>query len=147
MAPLPVAGGARVVRGASARGRAAGTTVGFCVPWPDGARVAVSLARGGCEDGTLHAFETASGRELGDAIAHIQYPAALGSMAWSGDSGFYYTRYPHPGERPDADLHFYEQLYFHKLGSADSADAYVLGKDFPRIAEIFVTRSANGRHF
>ena len=139
-------GSERVVLDANALDPTAGTTIDFFVPSPDGARVAVSLSRGGSEDGTLHVFETASGRELGDTIAHIQYPTALGSMAWSGDSGFYYTRYPHPGERPDADLHFYEQLYFHKLGSPDSADAYVLGKDFPRIAEIFVTRSANGRH-
>src|SRR5438034_8191790 len=140
-------GGERVVLDANAFDSTGGTTIDFYVPSPDGQRVAVSLSRGGSEDGTLHVFETASGRELGDTIAHIQYPTALGSMAWSGDSGFYYTRYPHPGERPDADLHFYEQLYFHNLEDRKSADAYVLGKDFPRIAEIFVTRSANGRHF
>ena len=136
-----------VVLDANAFDSTGGTTIDFYVASPDGRHVAVSLSRGGSEDGTLHIFETATGRELGDTIAHIQYPTALGSMAWSGDTGFYYTRYPHPGERPEADIHFYEQLYFHKLGAPDSTDTYALGKDFLRIAEIFVTRGANGRYF
>src|SRR2546430_13829797 len=123
------------------------STIDFFVPSPDGRLVAVSLSRGGSGDGTLHVFEPGTSRELGDTIAHIQFPTALGSMAWSGDSGFYYTRYPHPGERPEGDLHFYQQVYFHKLGAPDSADAYVIGKDFPRIAEITLTRSDDGRHF
>src|SRR2546422_7839868 len=54
---------------------------------------------------TLFRSETGTSRELGDTIAHIQFPTALGSMAWSGDSGFYYTRYPHPGERPRSEEH------------------------------------------
>jgi len=138
---------ARVVLDANAFDPTGGPTIDFFVPSPDGRLVAVSLSRGGSEDGTLHVFETGTSRELGDTIAHIQFPTALGSMAWSGDSGFYYTRYPHPGERPEGDLHFYQQVYFHKLGAPDSADAYVIGKDFPRIAEITLTRSDDGRHF
>ena len=124
-----------------------GTTIDQYVPSPDGQRVAVSLSRGGSEDGTLHIFETATGRELGDTIAHFQYPTALGSLAWSGDTGFYYTRYPHAGERAEADIHFYEQLYFHKLGTPDSTDLYAIGKDLPRIAEIFVSSAPDGRTF
>jgi len=124
-----------------------GTTIDFYVPSPGGSRVAISLSRGGSEDGTLHIFDLGTGAQLPDTIAHIQYPTALGSVAWSGDSGFYYTRYPHPGERPEADIHFYEQLYFHRLGTPDSTDTYALGKDFPRIAEIFVSGTPDGRYF
>ena len=36
------------------------------------------------------------------------------------------------GERPTVDLDFYQQLYFHKLGTKTEADTYALGKDFPR---------------
>src|SRR4029078_3017088 len=36
------------------------------------------------------------------------------------------------------DLDFYQQLYFHGLGSDVKNDRYELGKDFPRIAEIQV---------
>ena len=36
-----------------------------------------------------------------------------GSAAWNADgTGIYYTRYPAKGERSDADLHFYQQIYF-----------------------------------
>jgi len=64
---------------------------------------------------------------------------AGGDVAFTPDgSGFYYTRYPHPGERPDADLPFFQQLYFHRLGSDASTDRYELGRDLPRIAEVRV---------
>ena len=43
---------------------------------------------------------------------------AGGSVAWNADgTGFYYTRYPPGNERPKADLDFYQQVYFHKLGT------------------------------
>src|SRR5262249_44984631 len=54
------------------------------------------------------------------------------------------TRYPRGDERPKEDLNFYEQVYFHKLGTPPEKDTYVLGKDFPRIAEIFLDMSPEG---
>ena len=45
--------------------------------------------------------------------------------------GVYYTHFPRKGERPEEDLNFYQQVYFHKLGTPDSADTYSIGKDFP----------------
>ncbi|HMC20594.1 MAG TPA: S9 family peptidase, partial [Thermoanaerobaculia bacterium] len=72
---------------------------------------------------------------------------AGGSVAWNGDaSGFYYTRYPREGERPKEDLSFYQQVYFHKLGTQPAEDRYEIGKDFPRIAEISLDTSDDG-HF
>src|SRR6516225_4093177 len=56
------------------------------------------------------------------------------------------TRYPRAGERPAADLDFYQQVYFHKLGTKTEADPYALGKDFPRIAEINLLTSQDGRY-
>jgi prolyl oligopeptidase len=111
----------------------------------DGREVAVSLSKGGSEDGTLHFYDAVNGKELGDTIAHVQYPTAGGSAAWNGEgTGVYYTRFPRKGERPDADLNFYQQIYFHKLGTPDSQDTYSLGKDFPRIAEIKLESSHDG---
>jgi prolyl oligopeptidase len=58
-------------------------------------------------------------------------------MAWLADSsGFFYTRYPRPGERDDTDLFFYQQLWLRTLGTPLSADRYEVGKDFDRIAEM-----------
>jgi prolyl oligopeptidase len=123
------------------------TAIDWFVPSVDGKHVAVSLSKEGSEDGTLHFYETVTGKALPDAIAHVQYPTAGGSAAWNADgTGIYYTRFPRKGERPEADVNFYQQIYFHKLGTADTEDTYSIGKDFPRIAEIVLKASRDGRY-
>jgi prolyl oligopeptidase len=123
------------------------TAIDWFVPSLDGKYVAVSLSKGGSEDGTLHIYETATAKALTDTIAHVQYPTAGGSAAWNADaSGIYYTRFPRQGERPEADLNFYQQVYFHKIGTPDTDDIYSIGKDFPRIAEVVLDASRNGKY-
>lgn len=122
------------------------TAMDWFVPARDGRLVAISLSEQGSEDGTLHFFETATGRPLEDSIPGVQYPTGGGSAAWNAEgTGIFYTRYPRPGERPEADRHFYQQVWFHKLGTPASADTFELGREFPRIAEIDLAASEDGQ--
>ena len=121
------------------------TAMDFAVPSLDGKYVAVSLSRKGSEQGDVHVFDVASGRELKtDVVPAVNTGTAGGSVAWTTD-GFFYTRHPLPGERPKEDLGFFQQVYFHKLGTPASSDQYALGKDFIRIAENFLSTSRDGQ--
>ena len=106
---------------------------------PDGTKVAVSLSKNGSEDGTLHVYDVASGREIETPIAGVQYPTGGGSLAWTADGkGFWYTRYPQSG--PEGERHFNQAAYFHRLGTDAAGDTLALGvKDgLPRTAEVFL---------
>ena len=120
--------------------------VDFFVPSLDGKYVAAAISENGSEDSAVHIFETATGRELPDRVPRVNFATAGGSLDWNADStGFYYTRYPQGNERPPEDANFYQQIYFHKLGSDSRQDTYILGKDFPRIAEIALRTSDDGK--
>jgi prolyl oligopeptidase len=124
-----------------------GTSIDFYRPSIDGKYVAVSLSKGGSESGDVYVYATADGHALDDVVPRVNGGTAGGSVAWNADgSGFYYTRYPRAGERSGVDLNFYQQVYFHKLGTATGQDTYSLGKDFPRIAEIQLATSEDGRY-
>ena len=121
-------------------------TIDFYVPSRDGSKVAISLSRGGTESGDVHLFDVATGRELPDVLPHVNGGTAGGSVAWTADgTGLWYTRYPAASERPAEDLEFYQQAWFHRLGTPRAADTYVLGKELPKIAEIAFETSDDGR--
>lgn len=123
------------------------TAIDWYVPSLDGGLIAVSLSENGSEDGTVYVFETATGKKLPDVVPRVQYATAGGDVAWNrGATGFYYTRYPRDNERPAVDSNFYQQVYFHKLGTPPSTDTYVVGKEFPRIAEIELKTSDDGSY-
>ncbi len=124
-----------------------GTSFDWFRPSPNGKLLAVSLSSGGSESGDARIFDVATGKELaGDRVARVNGGTAGGSLAWDSDStGFYYTRYPRAGERPAEDLDFFTQVYHHTLGAAVEKDPYQVGKDYPKIAEIQVEVSADGR--
>ncbi|MFC4294293.1 prolyl oligopeptidase family protein [Novosphingobium tardum] len=122
------------------------TAIDWYVASPDGTKVAVSLSKNGSEDGTLHVFDAATGREIETPIDRVQYPTGGGSLAWAGDSqGFWYTRYPDTSA-PESERHFHLQAYWHKLGTPIASDRLVLGeKDgLPRTAEVFLDNGEGG---
>ncbi len=137
--------GERVVLDPLALDPSGETAMDFTVPSLDGKYVAVSLSRKGSEQGDVHLFEVASGQELkSEVVPAVNSGTAGGSLAWT-TNGFFYTRHPLPGERPKEDLGFFQQVYFHKLGTPAQSDQYALGKDFLRIAENFLSTSRDGQ--
>ena len=128
---------------ASAKGSLA---VDFFVPSFGGKYVAAAMSENGSEDASAHIFEVATGKELSDIVPRVNFATGGGSIAWKADgTGFYYTRYPQGNERPPEDANFYQQIFFHKLGTDAKQDTYILGKDFPRIAEIQLHTSDDGK--
>src|SRR5438105_12964824 len=123
------------------------TAIDWYVPSLDGRYVAVCLSENGSEDGTVHVVDTRTGKEMGDLVPRAQWPTGGGSLEWDEKAtGFYYTRYPQGNERTGEDVNFYQQVYFHKLGTPAKADTYVIGKEFPRIAETHLAATRDGRH-
>ncbi|MDQ3037946.1 MAG: prolyl oligopeptidase family serine peptidase, partial [Myxococcota bacterium] len=139
---------ARVIVDPTALDASGGVAIDWFQPSPDGRLVAVSLSRGGSERGDVHFFDVDSGAQVHEVIEHVNGGTAGGDLAWMPDSsGVFYTRYPRAGEREDeADLDFYQQLYFHAFGTPVEGDRYEIGREFPRIAEIQIQMDqASGR--
>ncbi|HTT14022.1 MAG TPA: prolyl oligopeptidase family serine peptidase [Burkholderiaceae bacterium] len=121
------------------------TTIDFFTPSFDGRLVAVSLSKDGTEDGTAYVYDVSTGRRLPDEIPRVTYPTGGGSIEWAADSkGFFYTRYPQAGEVPQSDGAFHMQIWFHRLGTPLAKDRYVIGREFPRIAEVALEASRDG---
>jgi prolyl oligopeptidase len=113
------------------------TAIDWFIPSPDGKLVAVSMSVGGTEAGDTHIFDAATGREVHEVVPHTNSGTAGGDLAWSPDGkGFYYTRHPWPGEKAENDRGFYQQVYYHALGTPAKDDRSEMGRDLPRIAEI-----------
>ncbi|HEY6969535.1 MAG TPA: prolyl oligopeptidase family serine peptidase [Candidatus Angelobacter sp.] len=88
-------------------------------PSHDGKYVAYGTSPNGSEISTLHVIETVTGRLLPEKI----WRTRAASVAWlPDDSGFYYTRYPRPGDVPAGQEMYNRHVFFHKLGSADNAE-------------------------
>ena len=147
LADLDDVSGARTVVDPNTIDETGATTIDWFVPSPDGQLVAVSLSSQGTEDGTLHLFNIASGDLVDVSIPRVNGGTAGGSLAWAADSSrFWYTRGPAPGERPQEDLAFFQQVWHHVVGEPldrDRCDEPGPLTD-PRIVEHFSTRPATG---
>lgn len=123
-----------------------GHAIDFYRPSTDGRYVAVSMSGGGSESGDVHIYDSVTGKPFAEIVPRVNGGTAGGSVAWNpGSTGFFYTRYPRGQERPAADRDFYQQIWFHRLGTNTEQDTYALGREFPRIAEIALESSRDGR--
>jgi prolyl oligopeptidase len=107
-------------------------------PSPTGRYVAFGISSSGDERSTMRVYDVNESRVLDDVIDHAKWSAAT----WLHDeTGFYYRRYPRPGE-PDYDAAredtYHLRLFFHRLGAPTNEDVLVYSPaeptDFPSAA-------------
>ncbi len=105
----------------SADGTAA---IDWWYPSVDGSLLAYGVSLSGDEKSTLHVLDVKTGKALEDVIPHTRYC----SLGWLADnSGFYYTRYPAPGEVPAGQENYNRHVFFHRLGGDWAKDPAIFG--------------------
>ena len=102
-------------------------------PSKDGKHLAYAVQDGGTDWRTIKVMNVATGIDLADSLEGVKY---TGEVAWRPDgSGFYYSRFPAPpaGQKyQSATLN--EAIWFHKLGTPQSADTKVFATpDRPKL--------------
>lgn len=102
---------------------AAGTTaLDWYYPTEDGRLLAYGLSENGSEESVLHVLELDTGRHFPDRIPRMR----AASLAWLPDNrGFYYSRYPGPGEVPPGEEQYHRAIYLHLLGTEPSTDPLI----------------------
>ena len=94
-------------------------------PSHDGKYVAYGTSPSGSEISTLHVIETSNGHLLRDTIDRTR----AASVQWKPDgSGFYYTRYPKPGEVAAGQEMYNRHAFYHALGTDPAKDPPVFGQ-------------------
>ncbi|MBY0242910.1 MAG: prolyl oligopeptidase family serine peptidase [Burkholderiaceae bacterium] len=90
---------------------------------PNGKYLAYSTSASGSDWNEIRVRHIDSGKDSEDHIKWVKFS----STAWAHDgSGFYYSRYDEPTEATKlAGINYFQKLYFHKLGTPQSADTLV----------------------
>lgn len=100
------------------------TALAEWTPSEHGDLLAYSIQDGGTDWRTVKVMDVTTGKIRTDELKWLKYD---GHVAWAKDgSGFYYSRYPAPASKAafqNATLN--HRVYFHKLGSLQSADRLV----------------------
>ena len=90
---------------------------------PDGKLLAYSTAASGSDWNEIRVRDIATGKDLEDHIKFVKFS----NTAWTKDGkGFFYSRYDEPKEATKlADVNYFQKLYFHRIGTPQSADTLV----------------------
>jgi prolyl oligopeptidase len=105
---------------------------------PNGKYLAYSTAASGSDWNEIRVRDIDSGRDVADQIKWVKFSRT----AWLHDgSGFFYSRYDEPTEAGKlAAVNYFQKLYFHKIGTPQSADTLVYDrpdhKDWGFAAEV-----------
>jgi prolyl oligopeptidase len=89
----------------------------------NGQLLAYGLSSSGSDWQEWKVRDIATGEDLQDHLKWIKFSSA----SWTHDhQGFFYSRYDEPNEKTKLeDVNYYQKLYYHQLGTAQSADILV----------------------
>lgn len=91
-------------------------------PSRDGRYLAYAVQDGGSDWRTIKVLDVATGKVLSDEIAWAKFTR----IAWVGNEGFLYSRFPAPEEGADFQARNYNQsIYFHRIGATQDHDEKV----------------------
>jgi prolyl oligopeptidase len=88
----------------------------------DGKLLAYSLSASGSDWQEWKVRDVETGKDLSDHLKWVKFSGA----SWAhDDSGFFYSRYDEPKGDSLKDTNYFQKVYFHKLGTPQSADVLV----------------------
>lgn len=91
----------------------------------DGSRVAYQISRGGADWTDAIIISAEDKKQLEDTLRDIKFSG----ISWKGNDGYYFSTYEKPkGSQLSAKTQNHK-LYYHKVGTARSADKLVFGND------------------
>lgn len=103
-------------------------------PSRSGRFVAYSVQEGGSDWRTIKLLDTRSGAVLGDELKWAKFT----TIAWIGDRGFLYSRFPEPREgMAFQQINTGQEVRFHRIGTPQTADAVVYSTpDQPELGHV-----------
>lgn len=94
-------------------------------PSDDGSMLAYGCSERGDEWSVLRVLDVDAGEDRSDRIER----ARMAGVTWEkNNSGFYYCRYPKPGEVPPGEENYNHHLFHHRLGDDPRSDPKVFGE-------------------
>lgn len=111
-------------------------------PSQDGRYLLYSVQDGGSDWRVLKVLDVRSGQALADTIQWAKFTA----LAWVGNEGFFYSRFPAPeAGQAFQQLSYNQSVWFHRIGTPQTADELVYATpDRPELSHV-VQVTANGR--
>jgi prolyl oligopeptidase len=88
----------------------------------DGKLMAYGLAASGSDWTDWHVRDIDTGKDLADDLKWVKFSGA----SWTKDNkGFFYSRYDEPKGAAMRDTNYFQKLYYHRLGTAQSEDKLI----------------------
>jgi len=109
---------------------------------PDGSKVLYSVQDGGTDWRILRVLDVVTGTDLSDEVRWAKFTG----LAWVGEEGFLYSRFPEPEEGQDFQALNYDQaVYYHRLGTPQSEDQLVFATPEHRERNHTASVTSDGR--